>query len=70
MLVSSVIETGSASITSATLIPSMRLANSDCAAYPRADWPRMNPISASQIPVTRKSPPPTTISTIPRPIIR
>ena len=32
MLVSSVIETGSASITSATLIPSIRLENSDCTA--------------------------------------
>ena len=57
--------TGSASITSATLIPSIRLENSDCIASPRADWPRMKPISASQMPLTRKSPPPRTTSTIP-----
>jgi hypothetical protein len=44
------IATGSASITSATLMPSIRLENLDCIAEPRADWARMKPISASQIP--------------------
>ena len=56
--------TGSESMTSATLIPSIRLANSVCAIAPRADWPRTQPISASQMPLkalpwaNRKSPNP------------